>query len=102
MKHYTKYPSTPITASSIDGVSWDDIWNELKGAQLTVQNFVNYSDSDMVWDTYAEAYNAGESDKVHQLLQASKQFKQSVTDAMNIYQSQVQGIKNGDYIRISE
>jgi hypothetical protein len=103
-RQFTTRPANQkvIAASSIDGVTWDDIWQNLKDAEMTLYNFVQYSDSDIVWDTYVEAHNAGDSDKAHQLLQASKQLNEAVHVAMSTYERQVKGIQAGDYTRIED
>ena len=96
----TKYPQSYVKASSVGDISWGDIWQELKGAELTVSNFVQSANSDIVWDTYATAHNENDASKVRQLLQATKQFKQALTEAVNIYHKQVQGIDQGLYTEI--
>lgn len=89
-----------ITASSMSGVSWQDIFGELKDASNLVHTTMQetcFPDTDRrpVYDEIKQS-----ADKMQQLLQASKQLNQAIHDAISIYERQVNGIKAGDYIRV--
>jgi len=90
---FTKYP-TKIMASSIGNVSWWEISDELQCVQADIDTFLQTSDSDIIWDTYAEAHNSGDVDKAEQIAQATKQFHESISQAIDVYKRQIENIGN--------
>lgn len=98
-KTFTKYP-TKIMASSVGNVSWQEISDELQSVQADIDAFLQTSDSNMIWDTYAEAHNSGDVDKAELIAQATKKFHQSISQAIDVYKTQIEKIDNGAYTRL--
>lgn len=94
---YERKNCTVESATSLDAVNWYAIWNELQGAKLTVANFAN---DDIIWDTYSKADSTGDASKSRQIFQAVKQFKQALTEAVDICNRQIQGIDKSLYTEI--
>ena len=93
-----------VRASSDNAIEWRTIATELAAARERISEFLfankPVTGDDLVWDTFAEANNAGDVDALSQLYEATKQLRQAVDSAVDIYERQVQGMQQGDYIRI--
>lgn len=97
----TKYPQN-ITASDSINPTWENINSPCIAARDAINALVGSEYFDKVWDIYAEASNSGNLDKIQQLVAASEQLRDAVSDDIEIYKKQIDNIAAGEYTRIIE
>lgn len=90
MKKFTKQPSDYVRSSVDTNIDWQSIWKEARGAQDIIESCVQ-SDHTM-WDTYAVARNAGDTNTIFELYEAAMQFNIATRKACGAFKKRISDI----------